>query len=142
MRSVSSVPIQSDPFEKVPSWLDQVEVDDKLTKKGNDVCRIALASEPMQQQYGALPHTTKLFQPAAKMAQPTVANVDNSGNLFVPKVAPVTLKRAVQFGNGLPPNQPRTNNDMRNDTVLPHVAPPLTSLHPRIVFSDPRESKT
>ena len=29
MRSVSPVPIQSDPFEKVPSWLDQIEVDDK-----------------------------------------------------------------------------------------------------------------
>ena len=81
----------------------------------------------MQQQPGALPHTTKLFQPAAKMAQPTVANVGNSGNLFVPKVAPLTLKRAapqlVQFGNSLPPNQPTTNNNMRNDTVLPHVAP-------------------
>ena len=130
LRSVSPVPIQSDPFEKVPSWLDQIEVDDKLTKNGNDACRTALASEPMQQQPGALPHTTKLFQPAAKMAQPTVANVGNSGNLFVPKVAPVTLKRAasqhVQFGNGLPPNQPTTNNNMRNDTVPPLVAPPVS----------------
>ena len=43
--SVSPVAIQSDPFEKVPSWLDQIEVDDKLTKNGNDVCRIAPASE-------------------------------------------------------------------------------------------------
>ena len=124
LRSVSPVPIQSDPFEKVPSWLDQIEVDDKLTKNGNDVCRITLASEPMQQQPGALPHTTKLFQRAANMAEPTVANVGNSGNLFVPKVAPVTLKRAVQFRNGLSPNQPTTNNKRRNDTVPPHVPPP------------------
>ena len=100
----------------------------------------------MQQQPGALPHTTKLFQPAAKMAQPTVANVGNSGNLFVPKLAPVTLKKAapqyVQFGNGLPPNKPTTNNNMRNHTVPQHLAPPLTSVHPHIVISDPRESKT
>ena len=130
LRSLSPVPIQRDPFEKVPSWLDQIEVDDKLTKNGNDVCRIALTNEPMQQQSGALPHTTKLFQPAAKMAQPTVANVGNSGNLFVPKVAPVTLKRAVQFGNGLPPNQPTTKNNMRNDTVPPHVAPPVNPTAP------------
>ena len=134
MRSVSPVPIQSDPFEKVPSWLDQIEVDDKLTKNGNDVCRIALASEPMQQQPGALPHTTKLFQPAAMMAQPTLANVGNSGNLFVSNVAPVTLKKAapqyVQFGNSLPPNQPTTNNNMRNDTVPPHVAPPVNLTAP------------
>ena len=129
LRSVSQTPIQCDPFEKVPSWLDQIEVDDKLTKNGNDVCRIALASDPMQQQRGALPHTTKLFQPAAKMAPPTVANVGNSGNLFVPKVAPVTLKKAapqcVQFGNGSRPNQLTTNNNMRNDTAPPHVAPPV-----------------
>ena len=100
----------------------------------------------MQQQPGALPHTTKLFQPAAKMAQPTVAKVGNSGNLLVPKVAPVTLKKAapqyVQFGNSLPPNQPTTNNKMRNDTVPPQVAPPLTLLHAHIVISDPQESKT
>ena len=112
LRSVSPVPIQTDPFENVPSWLDQIEVDVELTKNGNDVCRIALASEPMQQQPGALPHTTKLLQPAAKMAQPTVANVSDSGNLIVSKVAPVTLKKAalqyVQFGKGLPPNQPTT----------------------------------
>ena len=62
-RSVSPVPIQSDPFEKVPSWLDQIEVDDKLTKNENETSRIALASDPIQQQSGALPHTTKLFQP-------------------------------------------------------------------------------
>ena len=88
----------------------------------------------MQQHSGAFPHTTKLFQPAAKMAQPTITNVGNSGNLVVPMVAPVTLKKAalqyVQIGNGLPPNQPTTNKNMRNDTVPPHVAPPLTSLHP------------
>ena len=146
LRSVSPVPIQSDPFEKVPSWLDQIEVDDKLTKNGNDVCRIALASEPMQQQPGALPHTTKLFQPAAKMAQPTVANVGNSSNLFVPKVAPVTLKKAatqhVHFGTMLPPNQTTTNNKMRNDTVPPHVAPLVSLTAPHIVISDPQESKT
>ena len=146
LRSVSPVPIQSDPFEKVPSWQNRIEVDDKLTKNGNEVARIALASEPIQQQPGALPHTTKLFQPAAKMAQSTVANVGNSDNLFVPKVAPVTLKRAatqhVQFGTMLPPNQTTTNYKMRNDTVPPHVAPPLYSLHPHIVTSDPRESKT
>ena len=130
LRSVSPVPILSAPFEKVPSWLDQIEVDDKLTNNGNDACRIALANEPMQQQHGALPHTTKLFQPAAKMAQPTVANLGNSGNLFVPKVAPVTLKRAVQFGNGLPLNQPTTNNNMRNDTVPPLVAPPVNLTAP------------
>ena len=65
LRSVSPEPIQSNPFEKTPSWLDEIEVDDKLTKNGNDVCRIALASEPMQQQPGALPHATKLFQPTA-----------------------------------------------------------------------------
>ena len=35
LRSVSPVPFQSDPFEKVPSWLDQIEVDDKLPKNGN-----------------------------------------------------------------------------------------------------------
>ena len=128
-RSVSPVPIQSDPFEKVPSWLDQIEVDDKLTKNENETSRIALASAPIQRQSGALPHTTKLFQPAAKMAQSTVANVGNSGNLFVPNAAPVTLKRAatqhVQFGTMLPPNQTTTNNKMRNDTVPPHVASPV-----------------
>ena len=99
----------------------------------------------MQQQPDALPHTTKLFQPAAKMAQPTVANVGNSSNLFVSKVAPVTLKEAapkhVQFGNMLPPNQTTTNNKMRNDTLPPHVAPPLASLRPHIVISEPQERK-
>ena len=35
-RSVSPVPIQSDPFEKGPYWLDQIEVDDKLTKNENE----------------------------------------------------------------------------------------------------------
>ena len=133
-RSVLPVPIQSDPFEKVPSWLDQIEVDDKLTKNENETSRIALASDPIQRQSGALPHTTKLFQPAAKMAQSTVANVGNSGNLFVPKVAPVTLKRGatqhVQFGTMLPPNQTTTNNKMRNDTVPPHVAPPVSLTAP------------
>ena len=132
-RSVSPVPIQSDPFEKVPSWLDQIEVDDKLTKNVNETSRIALASDPIQRQAGAMPHTTKLFQPAAKMAQSTVANVGNSGNLFVPKVASVTLKRGatqhVQFGTMLPPNQTITNNKMTNDTVPP-------------VISDTQESKT
>ena len=93
LRSVSPVTIQSDPFKKVPSWLDQIEVDDKLTTNGKEVSRIALASEPIQRQSGASPHTTKRFQPAAKMPQPTVSNEGNSGNLFVPNVAPVTLKR-------------------------------------------------
>ena len=37
LRSVSPIPIQSDPFEKVPSWLDQIEADDKMTKNGNEV---------------------------------------------------------------------------------------------------------
>ena len=133
-RSVSPVPIRSDRFEKVPSWLDQIEVDDKLTKNENETSRIALASDPIQRQSGALPHTTKLFQPAAKMAQSTVANVGNSGNLFVPKVAPVTLKRGatqpVQFGTMLPPNQTTTNNKMTNDTVPPQVAPPVSLTAP------------
>ena len=88
----------------------------------------------MQQQPGSLPHTTKLFQPAGKMAQPTVANVGNSGNLFVPRVAHVTLKRAapqhVQFGIHLPPNQPTANNNVRNGTVPPHVAPPVSLTAP------------
>ena len=88
----------------------------------------------MQQQPGALPHATKLFQPAAKIAQPTVANVGNSCNIFVPKVAPVTLKKAapqyVQFGNGIPPNQQTTNDNMWNDTVTPHVAPPVNLTAP------------
>ena len=79
LRSVSPVPIQSDPFEKVPSWLNKIEVDDKLTKNGNEVARIALASEPIQ-QLGALPHTTKLFQPTAKMAQSTLANMGFSSS--------------------------------------------------------------
>ena len=92
LRSDSPVPVGSDPFEKVPSWLDQIEVEDKLTNNGNDVFRIALSSKPMQQQPDALPHTTNWFQPAANM--PIVANVDNSGNMFVPKVASVTLKKA------------------------------------------------
>ena len=81
-RSVSMIPLQSDSVEKVPSWLNQIEVDNELTKNGNEVSRIALASEPMQRHSGALLHTTKLFQPAAKMTQPTVSNVDN---LFVPE---------------------------------------------------------
>ena len=134
LRSVSPVPIQSDPFEKIPSWLNQIEVDDKLTKNGNEVARIVLDSEPIQQQPGALPHTTKFFQPAAKMTQSTVANVCNSDNLFVPKVAPVTLKRAAtqhfQFGSMLPPNQTTTNNKMRNDTVPSHVTPPVSLTAP------------
>ena len=112
-RSVSPVPIQSGPFEKVPSWLDQIEVDDKLTKNENGTSRIAIASDPIQLH--SLPHTTKLFQPAAKMTQSTVANVGNSGNLFVPKLAPVTLKRAatqhVQFGTMLPPNKKNEQQD-------------------------------
>ena len=145
LRSVSPVPIQSDPFEKVPSCLDQIEVDGKTTMNGDDVCRIALASEPMQQQPGALPHTTKLFQPAAKMTQATVANMGNPGNLFVPKVAPVTLKRAalqhVQFGNSLPLNQPRTNKKMRNDTVPPHAAPPVTLTAPPYCHFGPTRTK-
>ena len=37
LRSVSTIPIQRDPFEKVPSWLDQIEADDKMTKNGNEV---------------------------------------------------------------------------------------------------------
>ena len=95
-----------------------------MTKNENETSRIALVSDPIQRQSGALPHTTKLFQPAAKMAQSTVANVGNSGNLFVPKVAPVT--QHVQFGTMLPPNQTTTNNKMTNDTVPPHVAPPIS----------------
>ena len=79
------------------------------------------------------------------MAQSTVANVGNSGNIFVPKVPPVTLKRAasqhVQFGNGLPPNHPKTNN-IKNDTVPPLVAPPVNLTAPHIVILDPQESKT
>ena len=124
LRSVSPVPIQSDSFEKVPSWLVQIEVDDKLLKNGIDVCRIALANEPMQQQPGAMPQTTKLFQPAAKMAQPTVANVGNSGSSYNAE------ERAIQFGNGLHPNEPTTNSNMINDTVPPHVAPSVNLAHP------------
>ena len=70
LRSVSPIPPKSDPFEKVPSWLNQIEVDNKLTKNGNEVSRIVLASELIQRQSGALPQTTKFFQPAAKMTQP------------------------------------------------------------------------
>ena len=105
-----------------------------MTKNENETSRIALVSDPIQRQSGALPHTTKLIQPAAKMAQSTVANVGNSGNLFVPKVAPVTLKRGatqhVQFGTMLPPNQTTTNNKMTNDTVPPHVVPPVSLTAP------------
>ena len=65
------------------------------------------------------------------MAQSTVANVGNSGNLFVPTV---TLKRGatqhVQFGTMLPPNQTTTNNKMRNDTVPPHFAPSVSLTAP------------
>ena len=129
LRSVSPIPLHSDPFAKVPYRLNEIEVDDKLTTNENDISRIALASEPIQPQSGALPHTTRLFQPAAKMAQPAVANVGDSGNLFIPKVASVTLKRTapqnVQFGNSSLPNQSTTNTKMRNDTVPPHVAPPV-----------------
>ena len=126
--------LRHSPFEKVPSWLNQFEVDNKLTKNGNEVSRIALAIELIQRQSGALPQTTKLFQPAAEITEPTVSNVGNSGNLFVPKVAPVTLKCAapqnVQFGNSLPLNQTTTNNKMGNDTVPPHVAPPVSLTAP------------
>ena len=143
LRSVSTIPLRSDPFEKVPSWLSQIEVDNKLTKNGKEVSRIALASKLIQRLSGALPQTRKLFQPAGKMIQPTVSNVGNSGNLFVPKVAPVTLKSAaphyVQFGNSLPPNQPTTNHKMGNDTVRPHVASAVSlTAHPQSHFGPTR----
>ena len=38
----------SNPFEKVPSWLDEIGCDKKLTNVGKEVSRIALVSEPIE----------------------------------------------------------------------------------------------
>ena len=43
LRSFSLLTLQSDPFDKVPSWLNQIEVDNKLTKNWNESSRITLA---------------------------------------------------------------------------------------------------
>ena len=36
LQSVVPIPLHSDPFEKVHSWLNEIEVDDELTENGSE----------------------------------------------------------------------------------------------------------
>ena len=127
LRSVSSIPIRIDPFEKVSSWLDRIAGDRKPTENGK--IQNALASETVQRKLDALPRTSQIFQLAAMKVQPIEASLSNECDLFVPKSAPATLKKAapkhVRSGKVLPPNHLSTINKMKTDTVPPHVAPPV-----------------
>ena len=82
LRRISPIPIQSDPFKKVPSWLDEIGCDEKTTKFGEEVSRIALASEPIKPQPDPLSHTTQMPHLAAKTAQPTMEQDGTSASQF------------------------------------------------------------
>ena len=132
LRSISPIPIHNDPFEKVPSWLDENGCDEKTTKFGEEVSRIALASEPIKPQPDPLPHTTQmshLAHLAAKTAQPTMVKDGTSASQFAPNAASAKMQMSktfqlhVQFGNFEPPNQPMLSNQTRSGTLPPPVAP-------------------
>ena len=80
LRSISPIPIHSDPFENLPSWLNEIGCDEKTTKFGKEVSRIALASEPIQPQPDPLPHTTQMPHLAAKTAQLTMVKDGTSAS--------------------------------------------------------------
>ena len=129
LRSISPIPIHSDPLEKVPSWLDENGCDEKTTKFGEEVSRIALASEPIKPQPDPLPHTTQKSNLAAKTAQPTMVKDGTSASQFAPNAASAkmqmneTFQQHMQFGNFEPPNQPMLSNQTRSGTLPPPVAP-------------------
>ena len=129
LRSISPMPIQSDPFKKVPSWPDEIGCDEKTTKFVEEVSRIALATEPIKPQHDPLSHTTQMPHLAAKTVQPNMAKDGTSASQFTPKAASAkmqmikTVQQHVQFENFEPPNQPLLKNQMRNDTLPPPVAP-------------------
>ena len=129
LRSISLIPIQSDPFEKVPSWLDENGCDKKTTKFGEEVSRIALASEPIKPQPDPLPHTTQMPHLAAKTAQPTMVKDGTSASQFAPNAASAkmqmnkTFQQHMQFGNFESPNQPMLSNQTRSGPLPPPVAP-------------------
>ena len=116
LRSISPIPIHSDPFEKVPSWLDENGCDEKTTKFGEEVSRIALASESTKTQPDPLPHTTQMSHLAAKRARPTMVKDGTSASQFAPNAASAkmqmnkTFQQHVQFGNFEPPKQPMLSN--------------------------------
>ena len=55
--SVSLITVQSNPLEKVPSWLDQITYESKATKKDSGLARTALDSRPIQPLLHPLPQT-------------------------------------------------------------------------------------
>ena len=140
LRSISPIPIQSDPFEKVPSWLNEIECEEKTTKFGEEVSRIALASEPIKPQHDPLSHTTQMPHLAAKTVQPTLVKDGTSASQFAPKAASAkmqmnkTVQQHVQFENFEQPNQPLLSNQMRIGTLPPSVAPSAN-------YSAPRQSQ-
>ena len=129
LRSIWPIPIQSDPFEKVPSWLDENGCDEKTTKYGDEISRIALAKEPIKPQTDPLPHTTQMPHLAAKTAQPTMVKDGTSASQFAPNAASAnmqmnkTFQQHVQFGNFEPPNLPMLSIQTRSGTMPPPVAP-------------------
>ena len=92
LRSISPKPIHSDPFEKVPSWLDEIGCDEKTTKFGEEVSRIALASEPIKPQHDPLSHTTQMPHLAAGTAQPTMVKDGTSASQFARKAASAKMQ--------------------------------------------------
>ena len=86
--SVSPITVQSNPFEKVQSWFDQINYDSKATKKDSKLARNASDSRPIQLQPDPLPHTTQMPHLAAKTAQATMVIDGTSTSRFAPKAAP------------------------------------------------------
>ena len=147
LRSISPIPIHSDPFEKVRSWLDENGCDEKTAKFGEEVSRLALASESIKPQPDPLPHTTQMSHLAAKTAQPTMVKDGTSASQFAPNAASAkmqmnkTFQQHVQFGNFEPPNQQMLSNQTRSGTLPPPVAPSAKYSAPYRVTSRQQEMK-
>ena len=128
-RSVSPISVQSDPFEKVPWWLDQINYDSKAMKKDSGLDRNASDSRPIQPKSDPFPHRTQMIHLAAKTAQPTIVNDGVSSSRFASKAASAkmqmnkTVQQHVQFVSFEPPNQQLFSNQTRSGTLPPPVAP-------------------
>ena len=95
--SVLPKTVQSDPFEKVPSMLDQINYDSKATKKDSWLARNETDSRPVQLQPDPLPRTTQMIHLVAKTSQLTMVKDGTSVSRFAPEaaVAKMQMNKAV-----------------------------------------------
>ena len=148
LRSVSPITLHSEPFERVPSWLDQMELNNQSTSNENGVVSSAMLSKPIQRQPDALPHITQRSHLVSKMSQPTVAKDRTSVKPFVSTVAPAKTQtksiapQHVKFDSFVPPTQPSTSNQVKLGTLPPTMAPLTSFTAPTQTHNAPSRMET